>query len=499
MFEQQLYNSLIDNFNSNCVYINTEAYTYKQLAGFVAHAQKSLGEHCKPGDYVGIVMHNDMSTYASIIGVLLAGYAYVVINPNLPFERNRHILDNTDVAIVLSSTDELRGLAQIINKPYVLNNSELDESRKLEIVLHKRNPEDPAYALFTSGSTGIPKGVLISTGNVDAFLDSFFHLGIDILATDKVLQMFDLTFDVSVAMILIPLIKGACIYPVAAGEIKYLAAFKLAIEHELTVLCMVPSMLAYLRKYFMELNLPHVKHCILTAEASTYRLLSEWSHCIPKSSIWNLYGPTEATIWSLAYRWNESDSEELTYHSMIPIGKALKNVGVSIRDIDGFKIDTSNVKGELLLSGPQVSPGYIGDQKTTQTSFVRFDISENVVYRTGDLVYINECGDIQYCGRIDHQVQIQGFRVELSEIEHFSRDFSKTSNVLAVAKTNAAGIQIIVLFIEDSSTSEDRLMGHLKKHLPYYMIPAKLIFLERFPLNSSSKIDRRKLEALIDA
>jgi non-ribosomal peptide synthetase component F len=336
---------------------------------------------------------------------------------------------------------------------------------------------------------------LINTKNIDAFIESFHDLGIGMSHTDNVLQMFDLTFDVSVAMLLIPLLSGACFFSVPSGNVKFIQAFKQIIDYKLTVICIVPSMLAYFKNYFNQLSLEHVRCCILTAEASTIDLVADWARCIPNAVIWNLYGPTEATIWSIAYNFPNSPQKILSYNSMIPIGKPMKNVKVLIIGADGHEICSKNVKGEIHLSGPQLSAGYHNLPDLTSSSFTRINkICTETFYKTGDLAYIDNNGDIQYCGRVDHQVQIQGFRVELSEIEHHSREFSESRNVLAISILNQYGIRTIYLFIEKPVQTTEKMLECLGIKLPYYMMPAKILTVDEFPMNSSSKIDRKRLE-----
>ena len=501
MFELSIIKAFSNHKDRPCLCVDNRIISYNEFKTYVSYVQSIISASRCSGTCIGIVMHNDITTYASIIASLLSGSAYFIINPDIPIARNDYIIKTAKADLILSSkhNHEIKDIASLKGVPFVTTEKTPECEESSELMLVERSSDDLAYILFTSGSTGVPKGVQISTGNLDAFVESYLQLGINMDDTDKVLQMFDLTFDVSVAMFVIPLLSGSCTYPVQSGDVKYMSAFKLAIRDELTVLCLVPSMLTYLRRYFDEINLCSVRLCILTAEASVYDIVSEWSRCIPNAQIWNLYGPTEATIWSLAYRWKPADSREYTYNSMIPIGKPLKNVNIAVVGADALNVNETNVKGELYLSGPQVSCGYLNDQTTTLRSFITDNDTGKIFYKTGDLVYYNENWDIQYCGRIDHQVQIQGYRVELSEIEHHSRQFSNSGNVVAIGWENQANVQTIVLFVEKANSETEVVIDHLKSVLPYYMIPSRIICLDVFPLNNSSKVDRKRLENQLNA
>ena len=224
-----------------------------------------------------------------------------------------------------------------------------------------------AYILFTSGSTGKPKGVQITRGNIAAFMDAFWKTGILINESDRCLQCFDLTFDVSVQSYLVPLTRGACTYTIPHDQIKYSYVYGLLEEHELTFGAMAPSMLRYLRPYFDEIECESMRYCIVTAEASPDNLIREWSRCIPHADIYDFYGPTEATIYCTYYKVPEEQPSK-TLNGMLSIGRPLPGMTALIVD-ENLEILPLGEKGELCVAGPQLTPGYWNNSEKNSEVF----------------------------------------------------------------------------------------------------------------------------------
>ena len=359
-------------------------------------------------------------------------------------------------------------------------------------------PDDHlAYILFTSGSTGKPKGVPIMRSNIGAFMKSFLEVGFVIDDSDRCLQCFDLTFDVSVQSYLMPLTKGACTYTIPQDQIKYSYVYGLFEDHQLTFSIMAPSMVRYLRPYFDEINIPNMRYSILTAEASPVDLIMEWSKCIPNATIYDFYGPTEATIYCT---YNIFNREGINKHvnGMMSIGKAMNGLTAIILNEAG-EILAPDKKGELCISGAQLTPGYWKNNKKNKESFFEMDFENKKqrFYRTGDLCYKDKEGDIMYAGRMDYQVKIQGYRIELGEIEFHARKFLQGQNAIALAFENKTGNTEIALFIEGTFDDEGGILKYLKSKMPYYMIPTKTIVEDIFPLNTNGKIDKNKLKKLL--
>lgn len=495
MFKKYILEKILESFqysgemNSFC--INEKFHTYNSFAEHISSIRDALQNLQLNSKQIGLVVNDDIETYASIFAIWLEGYAYVPLHPNQPLERSMEIIIQAEVDLVVSSSDgfSFPGINKIIT-----NSLKFD---KLNLTLNYVNEDFLAYILFTSGSTGKPKGVPITRNNVGAFMKSFWETGFEIDRSDKCLQCFDLTFDVSVQSYLVPLTRGACTYTIPHDQIKYSYVFGLLDEHQLTFGSMAPSMIRYLRPYFDEINIPSFRYCILTAEASPLELVKEWSKCIPNAEIFDFYGPTEATIYCTYYQL-PADKEGKQLNGMLSIGKAMNGLSAIIKD-DRDNILGPNEKGELCISGQQLTPGYWNNPGKNNEAFIElfYNGINQRFYKTGDLCYCDEEGDIMYAGRLDYQVKIQGYRVELGEIEHHAREFLAGQNSVAVTFENKTTNVEIALFIEGELESMNELTTYLKSKIPSYMVPTKIFVEKVFPLNNNGKIDRNILKKLI--
>jgi len=471
--------------------INDQFYTYSEFALKISQVRTAIQREEGIIKNIGLVANDDIETYASIFAIWLEGYAYVPLHPLQPIERNFEIINQAEVSLVLDS-----GSKSVFTTIKTIATTKL-ESGIINIQPKIVSDDSLAYILFTSGSTGKPKGVQITRKNVAAFMKAFWETGIHISKNDRCLQSFDLTFDVSVQSYLVPLTKGACTYTIPHDQIKYSYVYGLLDDHKLTFGAMAPSMIRYLRPYFGEISVPSMRYNILTAEASPLDLVVEWAKCIPNAEIFDFYGPTEATIYCTYYKFNRLNKNK-QLNGMLSIGKAMPGVNAIIVD-DELEILEKNQKGELCISGDQLTPGYWKNKEKNKESFFEKEIEGAITrfYKTGDSCYIDDDGDIMLAGRLDYQVKIQGYRIELGEIEYHTREFLKGQNAVAIAFTNQMGNNEIALFIEGTLIDETNLVEYLNSKLPSYMMPSKIIVQNIFPLNTNGKIDRNKLKETI--
>lgn len=485
-FRSKLYHSIINNGSLNALCTQGCYYSYGQLAGRISTIQQSLIQHHSHPQRIGILLDNSADTYAAIIAILLLGRTYVPLHPDHPAERIQQIYSQAGIDIVLSSsashlfTDitcvDLSLLPYVSDTP-VLSDGDFGNSY--------------AYILFTSGSTGIPKGTPITFGNINTFATGFYAIGYQLTQQDRCLQMFDLTFDLSVVSYLMPLCAGACVYTLPHKGMKFTNVYSILEEYNITFALMVPSILSFLRPYFSEIQLPHLRYSLFCGEALPLVLVKEWQNCVPNAIIDNVYGPTEATIFCLCYRVDTTGYIGAT-NGVVWIGKPMQGVNVIVADDDGKLIPTGE-KGELCLSGNQVTPGYLDTEKN-KTAF--FTLNDKKYYRTGDLVLLHTDGNYIYCGRSDHQVKIQGFRIELAEVEHHARS-AFGCNAVAIVTQNTQGISQIELVLETEATNITDIASTLKSLMPAYMLPVGIHFVKPLPLNVNGKTDRKELAKII--
>jgi D-alanine--poly(phosphoribitol) ligase subunit 1 len=491
-FQNLIITRLLDVFESladrNAFCIENRFFTYNDLASNVSRIRNAIRERKFNGNNIGLVVNDDIETYAAIISIWFEGYSYVPLHPNQPEVRIREIILQSEVELIIDSH------GKIIHNPAIILTSKNFSDYQASSNTCIRSEETLAYLLYTSGSTGQPKGVQITRGNLAAFISAFSKSGLNIDQNDRCLQCFDLTFDVSVQSFLIPLLAGACVYTVPHHQIKFEYVYYLLNEHDLTFGAMTPSLIRYLQPYFREIYLPNFRCCILTAEGSPIDLITEWSKCIPNAMIYNFYGPTEGTIYCSCQKFNVIENQKNKHHNgILSIGKPMDKTNLIIVDEDMAEVQRNKI-GQLCINGEQVSPGYWKNNEKNHTSFFNYSYKGTIkrFYKTGDTCYIDEEGDIVFIGRMDYQVKINGYRVELGEIEFHARKFLKFHNAIALTYKNKFNINELILFIEEPEPidNEKEIRKYLSNILPYYMIPSLIIKTKSFPLNSSGKIDR---------
>ena len=485
---EPIINSINECSDRNAFHINNKYFSYKELGRAISKIRTAIQEADIVGENIGFMANDDLETYATMIAIWLEGYAYVPIHPNHPVERGKEIINEAEIGVFIDSSDQITydTVRNILTKDLVFKSSNLKPNTVED--------KELAYVLFTSGSTGKPKGVPITRGNLAAFTKAFEAIGLQVDENDRCLQYFDLTFDISIQSFLVPLRKGASIYTIPHNVIKPLYAYELLEDYQLTFGATPPSMIRYLRPYFEEIDLPYFKTVVLCAEASAVELVDKWKDCVPNARILDLYGPTEATIYCTYSEFHRNKpNKEL--NGMMSIGKPMEGVTAVIIDTKG-NILPKNKKGELCISGDIVTRGYWKNPQKNEEAFFSKMINGEMLrfYRTGDYCYIDDDDELRLSGRLDYQVKIQGYRIELGEIEAHARDFIDGQNAVAVTNANASGETEITLFIEGSNEEESKLVRYLQSKMPSYMIPAKIIRIKEFPINTNGKVDRIRLK-----
>lgn len=478
----------------------TGEMSYRELNGKANRLARVLRKHgVKHEDTVAVIMERSVDMIIAIYGILKAGAAYVPISPGLPEERVRYMLDDSGARIVL--TQGLDGQ---------FNNMSLDSKRlNIEEALQHEQNDGPlekihrsrslAYVLYTSGSTGQPKGVMIehhSVVNRLTWMQNRYTLDMH----DVILQKTPFTFDVSVWELFLWSFSGAKLCLLAPGGEKDPGAIYDAInKHEVTTLHFVPSMLHLFLDYPGLVNdskkLESLRYVFASGEALTVNQVERFRERIGESNaakLINLYGPTEATV-DVSY-YECIGEQSLT---SVPIGKPIDNISLYVVN-DVMQVQPVGVAGELCIAGVGLARGYWKRPDLTSEKFVKNPFAANeLMYRTGDLARWLPDGSIEFLGRMDHQVKIRGYRIECGEIEHALTGHPDVREAVVMKRDGAAGESafLCAYVVTSDAVTTAQLRYHLAKTLPDYMVPAVYVELDQMPLSPNGKVDRKSLPA----
>jgi amino acid adenylation domain-containing protein len=355
-----------------------------------------------------------------------------------------------------------------------------------------------AYLLFTSGSTGQPKGVMVSHANVRHYLDNVTKR-YGFTSNDRVSQTFDLTFDLSAHDMFVAWETGACLCCPTQKQLIKPGGF--VNDARLTVWFSVPSMAVFMRRLgvLKPGMYPGLRLSLFCGEALPVDIVHHWGLAAPNSVIENIYGPTELTIACTAYRWDNANSPDECEQGIVPIGQPFDGMRALIVDEQLREVDDGR-DGELLMTGPQLSLGYWQDEEKTRQAFVPVAGKNGAFYRTGDRVRRSALnGPLVYLGRLDNQIKVLGHRIELGEIEAAVRRVAGLEGVVALGwpmtESGADGIEV---FLETDSFDTRVLVNQLKGKLPAYMLPRNVLVLRRFPLSANGKYDRKALQLILE-
>jgi amino acid adenylation domain-containing protein len=440
------------------------------------------------------VGYHDHGTYAAIVASLCENHAYVPLNPRYPVARNLDCFRRSGATILLSTRPD-GDLERAVTELPGIRVLSLDGLADAPLLAPRAPaPDAPAYVLFTSGSTGIPKGVPIYQRNLSSFLlavmsDSDYAFGTE----DRFLQMFDLTFDLSVMPFLCALSAGGTCCIVDSPTRNAFDVMATLEDERITVALMVPSVLALLERFGDRIFLPHLRISQFCGEALHTKPLERWAKCAPHARIFNVYGPTEATIYCSKYEYRrDMPMDEQSHLGIVCMGRPMDRVVLELASEENAAV-ADGIVGELFIGGAQTTDSYLGDPGRTARAFVTLPLEGRPVpvYRTGDLC-IRRRDNLFYVSRADFQVKLGGFRVELADVE-FHAQACVSGRAVAVAFPDAGGMTVMHLFVETSAPSDElvrQLRSALANRLPPYMIPQQIHTIATLPLNSNGKVDR---------
>jgi D-alanine--poly(phosphoribitol) ligase subunit 1 len=484
--------------NEPALVFSDQATTYGELLARVQGIRDWIDSEI-PANERRIAVHatQDAFTYAAILAILASGRAYVPLNPHNPAQRNGSCLTQADVGTLFQSGDKTEISEWVLERqlPTRIVNLRTISSSSSERMPTPVLETDMAYLLFTSGSTGDPKGVPIYHGNLRRFMQALLsEMDFDFRQTDRFLQMFDLTFDLSIMSFAAPLAIGAACHVVTGSGVGFLEVAKTLQRGKITVALMVPSVLSFLESYLDEIDLPDMRYSLFCGEALPALLAQKWNRCVPMARLFNVYGPTEATIFCSSYELKSPSRSTDEYQGVVSIGVPMPGTVFSLINENGDCVAPEE-KGELVISGGQVTDQYWRNPEKTRAAFT-VRSGEAPAYRTGDIAFAVN-GNYYYCGRADFQLKVDGYRIEAGEIEHHARSIAGVRNVALVGQSETNGRVKLHLFLEASETAQETLRVACKTHLtgklPSYMLPHQIHVLGTFPLNQNGKVDRKAL------
>lgn len=428
----------------------------------------------QPGDPVGVWYPRSLELPVAILGILKAGASYIPLDREMPEDRIKKVFTDIQVKAYFSDTNAGIHCEPLLIAPQPKN---IIPSLPLYPI-----PDYWAYVLFTSGSTGNPKGIPISHRNICHLIRSEEDF-IEIKDTDIVYQGFSVSFDMWCEEVWISLFAGATVWIADAITVKAIDELSdVLAKNKITVLHAVPSILAIIDE------VPSIRLINTGGEACTKQVQEKWAQ--PYRIFINSYGPTETTVSSNMAKLNRL--EELT------IGYPLPNYHIAIVD-ENLNIVPRGERGEMIISGPGVSKGYFNLQELTEQKFLSNPFPEmpgDTIYKTGDAVIIREDGFIEFQGRIDDQIKLRGYRIELGEIETRLNQLPGVSSAAVAVKedSNEQG-QLVgyAVMNNDSSFDENEMRKELAKFLAPYMVPISIIKMKEMPRMPSGKIDRKRL------
>ncbi|NHZ83648.1 amino acid adenylation domain-containing protein [Massilia sp. CCM 8695] len=468
---------------------DTEALSYAALyqragqmasaidAWFLAHQGRSAG----PADVIGICIDKCADLYLSILGILGTGASYVPIDPQLQRDVQEHVVLSCRCQLIVAHDALLAGVggAAVIAPADCQRAGSLPAAR-VDVV--RASGADIAYTIFTSGSTGRPKGVPISHTSLLNLVDwaiAEFTLAPGVRA----LQYSTINFDASILDIFPTLLSGAtlCI-PSQKQRLSEAELAEFCARHEIAHAFLSPALLASLSAQ----RFPGITTLLTGGEACSPQAMQDW---LAGRRLYNLYGPTECTVL-VSYKRMDGTCPQSN------IGKAIP--GVRLHVLDENREPAS--RGELYVAGVAVSPGYIGNANVNAQTFLHLPtLDAGRLYKTGDLVERDEQGDLRFLGRIDRQVKVRGFRVELEEIEGALKRLGYAEVAVKVSAQGALVAYIVADSDADTDLDGEALRARLASILSDYKIPQHVIGLARFPYKISGKVDYAALPDFVPA
>ncbi|MGG1449345.1 plipastatin non-ribosomal peptide synthetase PpsC, partial [Bacillus subtilis] len=471
--------------NAVAIVSDTQVFTYEDLNSWANQIASVLQiKGVGPDSVVALLTGRTPELIAGMLGILKAGGAYLPIASDLPVERIAYMLSDSGAALLLQSEKTEKQLLDIECEQIIIE--DIQKQGETKNVDSSAEPHSLAYIIYTSGSTGKPKGVMIEQRSVIRLVKNSNY--ITFTPEDRLLMTSSIGFDVGSFEIFGPLLNGAALH--LSDQQTFLDSHQLKryIEHQgITTIWLTSSLFNHLTEQ-NEQTFSQLKHLIIGGEALSPSHVNRIRNVCPEVSIWNGYGPTENTTFSTCLHIQK------TYELSIPIGRPVGNSTAYILNQWGV-LQPVGAVGELCVGGDGVARGYLRRPDLTKEKFVKNPFAPgDRLYRTGDLARWLPDGTIEYVGRIDDQVKVRGYRVELGEIESALRQIDGVKEAAVLARTGQSGSKELFGYISvKAGANAEQVRSLLARSLPNYMIPAYIIEMETLPLTSNGKLNRKAL------
>jgi amino acid adenylation domain-containing protein/thioester reductase-like protein len=449
-----------------------------QLASFL------IAQGVRRQEIVALKVGRSFNMVIGILGILKAGAAYLPLDPHYPQDRIAYMLADSNARFILTDNSNMgkQYAVQVINleAPEVW---EMADS-ELEIPL---SPSDLAYVMYTSGSTGLPKGVMIENKAVNNFVHGMIEaVG---LSSGTILSLTTISFDIFFLETILPVLLGLKVVIADEMEVNDPSLLLDLIErYDVQILQATPSRMKIILNDSNDTAVLNKLEVILVGgEAFPEALLRDLKK-VTQAEIYNMYGPTETTIWSTTKRLDNTD--------LINIGRPIANTRIYILDQHGMPLPVG-IPGEIYIAGDGVARGYFNKPELTAEKFLVNPYKANsIMYKTGDLGKWLASGELEFIGRNDNQVKIRGYRIELGEIEKCLLKNEQIKEAIVIGQESKSKRTYLCAYLIGTKLSVSQLRHHLAAYLPDYMIPARFVWLESFPYTPNGKIDRKALARL---
>ncbi|MEU0008768.1 amino acid adenylation domain-containing protein [Streptomyces sp. NPDC006314] len=477
-------------------------HTYAELdalAGHIAAALVASTGGAGPRR-VGLLALRTLTAYAGYLAVQRLGATVVPLHPGFPPPRTAATAKAAALDRVLADPEHAGTPLPVPVLAPDVTTAAANPAPHPEAEARAAGPDDVCYILFTSGSTGTPKGVPIRHRNVTAYLDHVtarYGIGVG----DRLSQTFDLTFDLSVFDLFAAWSRGATVVVPGRGDL--LAPARFVARERITHWFSVPSVISLARRLrgLAPGSMPTLRWSLFCGEPLTAAQAEAWQAAAPDSVLENLYGPTELTLSCTQYRLTGTPAEPVSGNGTVPIGQLHPGLEQLVVDDEGRPAD----EGELCVRGVQRFPGYL-DPADNAGRFLRYEPGDGraaavdapeapddrLWYRTGDRVRLGEEG-LTHLGRLDHQVKVRGYRLELGEVESELRAHPSVRDAVALTLPGPGGETRLAAACTGDDVDPADVLAELRARLPEYMVPDTLTVLADLPLNTNGKIDRRAL------